>query len=195
MGGAFIFVMYHLDYETYSPADISLGAYKYAEHPETEILICAIAKGDEAPVVWRADQGMTPQFKAIVEAISSPDAVIYAHNSQFEAAITVHLWESTFDCAAPNLRQWRCTAAMARRAAIPSSLAQCAEFLRLSVGKDTEGKRLIKKFSLPQRPTKRQPKIRLLPQDDPEDFEKFVAYCVQDVVVEREFTSACVSSI
>ena len=75
---------------------------------------------------------------------------------------------------------------MARRAAIPHSLGECAKFLGLPVEKDTEGKRLIKKFSMLQRVTKKQPQARIYPQDDPEDFNKFVDYCVQDVIVERE---------
>jgi DNA polymerase len=178
--------VYHLDYETYSPEDISLGAHKYAEHPETEILICAIARGDEEPVVWRCDQDKSGDFMSLLAEIETyKDITIYAHNSQFETAITAQLWEKTFGTPAPDLRQWRCTASMARRAAIPSNLKDCAEFLDLSVGKDSEGKRLIRKFSLPQKPTKKQPKTRILPQDDPEDFEKFVQYCYQDVVVER----------
>jgi DNA polymerase len=74
---------------------------------------------------------------------------------------------------------------MARRAAIPSGLGDCAAFLGLSIGKDTEGKRLIKKFSLPQKPTKKQPLTRIRPEDDPDEFNRFVAYCVKDVIVER----------
>ena len=183
---------YHLDFETYSPEDIKLGAHKYAEHPETEILICAIARGDKTPVVWRCDQVMNDQFHQVVwdmcdpEGLSDEEVVIYAHNSQFETAITAQLWEKTFGVKAPDLTQWRCTAAMARRAAIPSSLGECAKFLGLGEQKDKEGKRLIKKFSCPHKPTKKQPLTRIRPEDDPEGFQLFVDYCVQDVIVERQ---------
>ena len=137
---------YHLDFETYSPEDINkYGAFKYAEHPDTEILICAIARGDEDPVVWRCDQDAqgweNVTFGNLLRGmLEEPDAVIYAHNSQFETAIAAQLWEKTFGTVAPDLSEWRCTAAMARRAAIPSALGACAQFLGLGEQKDKEGK-------------------------------------------------------
>ncbi len=178
---------YHLDFETFSKADLkSWGAYRYAADFSTEILLCAIAREGEAPVLWSiTGQPEKPKALALLKEMSQdPEAVIYAHNAQFEAAVCRYLWERTFDLPCPRLEQWRCTAAMARRAAIPSSLEQAAEFLKLDAEKDNRGKALIKLFSVPQRPTKKQPKTRILPGDEPEQFREFGEYCKQDVVTE-----------
>ena len=180
---------YHVDFETFSKADLkTFGAYRYAEDPTTEILLCAIAREDEPPVLWSVTgQPDKPKAVQILKELSEdPNAVLYAHNAQFEAAIAKHLWEKTFNLPCPKLDQWRCTAAMARRAAIPSSLEECAKFLGLKQQKDKTGKDLIKLFSVPQKPTKKQPLERILPKDDPEAFHKFGVYCKQDVLVERE---------
>lgn len=179
--------IYHLDFETYSPQPLvgpkGVGAFRYAVDPETEILIMAIAKDDGPVRVW--DSAGCAAVELLEEAIES-GALIYAHNAQFEHAICHYLLKKTFGIRPPKPSQWRCTAAMARLAAIPSSLEDCGAFLDLDVQKDKEGKRLIDKFSTPRRPTRKDPRTRVMPRDDPEDFDKFVEYCVRDVEVERE---------
>jgi len=184
--------IYHLDFETYSASPIKdVGAFRYAEDDTTEILIMAIAKNNEPPVVWSVWEDMNDPHRGIEalyfyrEAVES-GAVIYAHNSQFEDAVCTNLSQKTFGIPAPKPEQWRCTAAMARRAAIPSSLGQAGAFLGIEEEKDKEGARLIRKFSIPRKPTKKDPSTRMLPSDDVEDFQKFVDYCVQDVEAERE---------
>jgi len=177
--------IYHIDYETYSGADISdVGAFKYIEHPDSEILIMAIAKNDEEPVVWDAlDRGIDA-ILMLHEAIES-GAEIWAHNAQFEMAVSNQLIQNTFNFAPPATEQWHCTAALCRLAAIPMSLAGAGSFLNTHVQKDTEGDRLIKKFCCPQKPTKKDPRTRIYPKDDPEDFRRFVSYCVDDVRTEQ----------
>lgn len=186
--------IYHIDFETYSGADLrSFGAYRYACDESTEILIMAIAKNDEEPLLWSKlskcesllDFGTGAAVEMLEEAIKS-EAAIYAHNAQFEAAICKYLLEKTFGIKAPKLTQWRCTAAMARRAAIPSSLSGAGEFLDIEETKDKSGAALIRKFSIPRRPTKKDPRIRILPEDEPEAFKEFIDYCKQDVMAEKE---------
>lgn len=180
---------YHLDYETFSEADLKkFGAYRYACDPSTEILIFSIARNDERPLVWDVLDSFgenTAAISLLAYAVRQNEK-IYAHNAQFEAAISKYLFEKTFDMYAPLLTQWRCTAAMCRRAAIPSSLEGMGEFLGLNFRKDKEGKRLINKFSVPRKPTKADKRTRILPQDGPEDFRRFGEYCRQDVEVERD---------
>jgi len=183
--------IYHLDFETYSEADLlSVGAFKYAEHPSTEILIMAISKNDEAPVVWakwESDEhiGGCRAGYLLREAIDS-GAQIYAHNAQFEHAICINLLKKTFGIDPPTIDQWRCTAAMCRLAAIPSSLAKSGDFLSIDTPKDKEGMRLIKKFSCPRLPTKLDKRTRVMPADDLEDFQLFIDYCARDVIAEHQ---------
>lgn len=180
--------MYHLDFETRSHADLKkVGAFRYANDPSTEILCVASSKDDEEPVIWtctgpveygNAEQGKA--LKLIREISSNPEALVYAHNASFEIAISDALWQKTFGCPPPRHDQWRCTMAMARRAALPASLDKCSQALGLTQKKDARGSSLIRKFCVPAKSGD-----FLNPEDDPDAFKDLCDYCVQDVRVEK----------
>ena len=181
---------YHVDFETYSAADLrSYGAYRYAADPTTEILIMAISRGDDEPILWDALNGGAAALAMFREA-GAPGNIIYAHNAQFEAAICKYKALNTFGVPAPPLENWRCTAAMARRAAIPASLAQAGAFLGIEQAKDSAGGALIRKFSIPRKPTANDPSTRTFPADDEAAFASFCDYCIQDVKAETEVGKA-----
>jgi len=54
--------------------------------------------------------------------------------------------------------------------------------------KDPDGGRLMRKFSNPRNPTKKDPRTRIRPIEDPEDGPKFVAYNRQDVRAEIDLS-------
>lgn len=180
---------YHLDYETRSLADITeVGAFRYAEDPSTEIMCAAIARDGEEPLIWvnpkfefndMAVCRSSPGVLKLIEEMNVSEAPVYAHNAQFEHAITNH-------CKANKrfkvgIDRWRCTAAMARRAAIPASLEKAAETLGLVQQKDTKGKALIRKFSIPKKDTT----VFIQPIDQQDEFVAFTNYCLQDVRTEQ----------
>lgn len=181
--------MFHLDYETYSEADLrEVGAAKYAEHPSTEILMAAVASDTEGPYLYvspkygASDPGALP---LLLKMVQSNDP-IWAHSAQFEIALTAARFEKDLGIGpAPSLDRWRCTAAVCRRAGLPDSLDQAGEALSLETKKDKEGKRLIQKFSIPRKATKKRPGGRVYPTDDWVDFQRFGRYCCTDVDVER----------
>ncbi len=185
---------WHLDYETRSAADIKrTGAFRYAEDPSTEILCAAVARGDEEPLLWVNPKfefddmsvcRSSPGVDELIDEMNRSDAPVYAHNAYFEQAITNHcpdnlnlnhLWFQI------EYRRWRCTAAMSRRAAIPPSLEKAAETLGLLQQKDSKGKALIRKFSIPQKASGKF----IQPIDRQDDFIAFTSYCAQDVRVEQ----------
>lgn len=191
----------HLDYETFSKASLAkgknnVGGFRYANDPSTEILCAALAFGEDEPVCWQYGNVFEKptdiaRWQDYMERISDPDTIIFAHNAQFEVAITEALWEKTFQCAKPHHRQFRCTAAMCRRASLPASLEDAGKYLQLAEQKDGAGKSLIRLFSVMQtgklnrKTGERAPNFRVLPTDKPEKFKQFVEYCKQDVRVER----------
>jgi DNA polymerase len=188
--------IYHLDYETFGSQPLgnqkSVGAYRYASDDETEILILAVTKNDEEPVAMSVLDANLDALMLLEEAIES-GSLIYAHNAQFEIAITRYKLAKFIrdlfgikDFKIPHLRQWRCTVAMCRLAAIPSSLSAAGAFLGIEAVKDKLGTARIKKFSVPRRPSKKDPRTRIMPEDEPEEFQMFVDYCLQDVRAERE---------
>ncbi len=185
----------HLDYETYSAANLKkIGQYRYAADPTSEILLMAVALEDEDPVLWVPElyevEGChtDPEvFKILQKYLHRDDVVVYAHNASFEIAVTKYCWHQVSSkIAPPRLDQWRCTQVMARRAALPQSLSDIGAQLNLDLQKDKRGVNLIKTFSVPRKPTKANPSTRIYPWDAPEDFAAFGEYCLQDVVVERQ---------
>lgn len=70
---------------------------------------------------------------------------------------------------------------------LPLKLKTAAEVLKTGEQKDDAGERLIKYFSVPCKPTKTNGgRTRNLPKHAPEDWERFKAYCQQDVRTERD---------
>ncbi len=84
----------HLDFETYSEADLkAVGAYRYAFDPSTEILCAAMALGDEEPYCWRHGEELPQKYR---DALEDETVLIYCHNAMFEMAICMALLEKTF---------------------------------------------------------------------------------------------------
>lgn len=182
----------HMDYETYvGSVDIrKVGAYRYANAPDCEILCCALALGDEEPYVWKQGEPLAEKYWWLLQ---DPDVLIYAFSAQFEIAISTALMEKTWSIPCPVLSRFRCVQSLARRASLPAKLDKLGEVLNLHHQKDRKGKSLIKKFSQlqpPRGPTKKfpqgQPARRIFPTDEPEAFADFCRYCSDDVKSERE---------
>jgi DNA polymerase len=173
----------HLDYETRSLADLpKVGGWRYAFDPSTEILCIGIAEERGDPVVW-TPWNHDRNAELLMREMGKPETIIYAHNATgFEVPITDALFEKTTGFKAPQHHQWRCTAAMGRRAALPSSLKRLAEALKLTNQKDDKGGGLIRKFSIPNGKTG----MWVEPEEDMEAFQQFCEYCRQDVRVEQE---------
>ncbi|MDO4800408.1 MAG: DNA polymerase [Bacillota bacterium] len=172
----------HIDIETYSSEDLAeSGAYRYAEAEDFEILLFAYAYGEE---VIRIVDLMDP-FDALPESVlrdlENPEVLKIAHNAAFERICIQKHFGRKLD---PS--QWRCTSVLARSLGLPGSLEQSAAALHLTQQKDRAGKALIGFFSKPCKPTKANGmRTRNLPEHDPNKWESFKRYCVQDVEVER----------
>jgi DNA polymerase len=159
-----------------------VGAYRYANDPTTEILMCAVTAlgvGSEPVYLWVNPKFANAGVRSDPEALQYLEAAdeIYAHNAPFEQPVM----EATgFEPRIP-LHKWRCTMAMARMAGLPESLEKCAKMLELDVQKDARGKGLIRLFSLPQENGE-----FVDPASEPEEWKNFADYCRRDVQVERE---------
>ena len=184
---------YHIDYETYSDADLTkVGAYRYAEDPSTEVLMLAVGRDDGGVKLWLPpayrDCAIHESVEAealIAELAADPAALVWAHNAQFERAISTFSGFKLLRFMADRPRDWRCTAALCRKANLPNALEKAATYLQLADKKDASGKALIRKFAGRITAGKRKGD-RLLPSDDPEAFEQFGRYCRTDVEVERQ---------
>lgn len=166
-----------IDIETYSSRDLSkCGVYKYVEAPDFAVLLFAYSV-DNGPVscVDFAQGEELPD--EILNALSDPDVIKTAWNAAFERiCLSKHFGLSRpFDPA-----QWKCTMVRAARMGLPLSLGQCGEVLKLADGKMSEGKTLIRFFSVPGKNG-----VRHLPGTAPDRWEMFIKYCIRDVEVEQ----------
>ncbi|MGX7196749.1 DNA polymerase [Enterococcus olivae] len=171
----------NIDIETYSDEDLmKVGVYKYVDSPNFEILLFAFSV-DGGPVEC-IDLTKDKVPEEIIEALDDPEVTKIAFNAQFERVCL-----SKFVGASERLdpAQWRCTMVHANQLGLPASLGQCAKYLGIEQQKDTRGTQLINFFSKPCKPTKKNDqRTRNLPEHDPEKWQTFVEYCIQDVNVE-----------
>lgn len=175
----------HIDYETYGSIDLkSVGAARYAAAPDTDILMMCIALNDGPVYTWLPSNLQDTNYwehesDTVEDILSSFSGKVYAHNAQFEMFITKYKAKE-HNLQFPAWENWRCTATMARMAAMPASLDKAAKALSLDQEKDTKGAALIRKFSIPN-----SKGVRAQPTDDVESFNNFIQYCRQDVLTER----------
>lgn len=160
-----------------------IGAYAYAEHPTTDILTLSARVPGHGWLRWQPGQPLSilaPLFLWIAQG-----GLVEAHNVMFERLIWWFVAGPRYGF--PPLRPERlaCTMATARVYQLPGALGSLGDVLQLPLRKDKDGTRLLNKFSVPNKPTKKRPGFWITPADDPEDAERLYAYCDRDVQTEE----------
>lgn len=186
--------MRHLsvDIETYSGVDIKkAGLYKYAQSPDFEVLLIAWAIDDE-PVrlvdmpAQRYDAPRADEYAwgALIHYLfHEPDVQFHAYNAAFEWTCLAYAGLRT------PIERWRCTMAHGLYCGYPAGLSAIGDAIGLPQEKKKlgVGMSLLRTFCRPQKPSKANGgRTRTLPHHEPEKWELFKRYCVQDVEAERE---------
>ena len=141
-----------IDSETRSCANLKVtGAYNYAHHPSTRVLMWAWSYGLEltAPVKHWTNPDFYEDPKQDEHALSQlfnyakdKDVYFLAHNAFFDR----HIWNQVFvkQHGAPEvpLDRWLCSQAQAEASTLPGGLDKAAEMLGIR-GKVDQGKKLI----------------------------------------------------
>ena len=170
-----------IDWETFSEVDLTdCGASVYSRHESTEVLMGAWSLNDGPIEQWDYGNG-EPMPKRLAEMLSDPDVQKWAWNAAFETQILRNTLHEPVD-----IRQWRCTMVQAMHCSLPGSLDKAGPIVGLppEMQKDKRGKALIRKFSIPNKPTKAHPTPRWLPQEAPEEYQEFLDYNRADVGAE-----------
>ena len=170
-----------IDIETYSDVDLSkCGVYKYVEG-DFHILLFAYAFDDEdVKIVDLACGEELPQ--EVLDSIGDPNVIKWAWNAQFERTCIGHYLGRVLS---PD--SWRCSMVQAASLSLPLSLKEAAKALKTGEQKDKAGENLIRYFSVPCKPTKSNDgRTRNLPEHNPEGWQQFKDYCMQDVRTERD---------
>lgn len=176
----------NIDIETYSSVDIKKsGLYKYVQSPDFEILLFAYSVNGEPTQVVDLAQGEQIPFN-ILNALGNYQVIKYAYNAAFE-------WYCLSKYMGWNpgtwLGQWRDTMFHGLYCGFTAGLGVTAKVLGLSQDKQkmSVGSSLIKLFCTPTKPTKKNGnRTRTLPHHEPEKWELFKEYNIQDVEVEKE---------
>lgn len=210
-------VLPDFDFETYSEAGLvfdgekwvalpglgkdnkglgAVGVRNYVEHPTFEVLSLAWdLKDGKGRRWWRPDwcAGMrVPPHHRLADPRElchyiAGGGLIEAFNVGFEWVVWNHYCVRAFGWPALQLPQIRCCMAKSRASAYPGKLDDVGSVLRLHELKDKAGHDLIKKLTMPCKPTKKNGQsLRWTPFTATEEFERFYEYNVQDIRTEAE---------
>ena len=170
-----------IDLETFSDVDLAnCGVYRYVEG-DFHILLFAYAFDDEdVKIVDMACGEKLPQ--EVVDAIHDETVIKSAWNAQFERTCLSKYFGQRLS---PD--SWQCSMVWAASLSLPLALKNAAMVLKTGEQKDKSGEALIEYFSVPCKPTKSNGgRTRNLPEHDPEGWQTFKDYCLQDVRTERD---------
>lgn len=174
-----------LDTETFSGVDLKkVGAYAYAEHPTTEIMICTYAIDEGRVQTWDCTESptMPRELRKALRRVSRKKAkIVMANGLLFDRLVIREKWGVDLPVS-----QIEDTMIMAFRHALPGSLDMQCQVLGVDAehAKDKAGKALIKRFC---KPTPKTYKIRRYTREThPEEWAKFLRYAALDIVAMRE---------
>ena len=171
------------DLETFSSVDLpSCGVHKYVSSPDFEILLFGYAFDDEPVQVIDLAQGEEIP-EELLEALWDPEVEKTGWNLAFER----NCIRAVFGREIPP-EQCFDSMVLASCCGLPLSLDAAGSALGLSEdqAKMREGKALIREFSIPCKPTKKNGmRTRNLPEHDPENWAVYKAYNKRDVETER----------
>lgn len=160
----------------------AVGHRVYAEHPTAEVITFSYDMMDGQGVRrWQPGQ---PNPQALFDWLAAGNAC-EGHNVAFERSIWMHVCVPKYGWPPLPARSLRCSAAKSRAWGLPGSLEEVGRVLQLATQKDKDGKRLMRKFSMPRDPTLSDRRLRVLPHEDPEEFEAYCRYCDTDVATEH----------
>lgn len=170
-----------IDIETYSSIDIKkAGMYKYALSDDFQILLFAYSVDfGEVKIIDLAKGEILPEV--IISALNDKNIIKHAYNAPFE------WWCLNQAGYKTSIEQWRDTMFHGLYCGYTAGLGATGTAIGLPQDKkkDTTGKALIKLFCVPCKPTKKNGgRLRNLPHHEPEKWELFKNYCIQDVVTE-----------
>lgn len=182
MGDAMLSTIVSLDFESFSETDLPVyGLDRYSADPSTKILMASYSINDSPAKLWTLEDGS--KFPAeLRDALEDPEVIKTAFNAGFERVMT----NRVLKIKSP-IKNWRCTMALAYMQSFTGGLGEVGAQIELpqDLQKNKIGKSLIQKFCKPQKISKAQP-FRIRDWiTDPDDWETFGEYCIQDTITEK----------
>lgn len=142
-----------LDLETRSRCDLpTRGAYNYADDPSTEILVVAWAVNDGPVKLWTPPE--LHDYEDDPVDVGDPEkCIVWAHNAQFDREVySKTIQRLGYDLPRFDLKQWRCSATLARANNLPGGLDAALKAAKIGFKKNPMGKRFIQELSDANKP-------------------------------------------
>jgi len=174
--------MLWLDLETYSPTPIKNGVYKYAE--QAEVLLCAYALDHEGTRLWDVASGERIH-EELLTALQDDDFYLVAHKAGFDR--TILQFTDLIPGVELGAQRWICTLTQALCHNLPGGLDFLCQLYGMDAdkAKNKDGKKLIGLFCKPNADGTRN-----TPETHPEQWARFRAYAMQDIVAMRAVHTA-----
>lgn len=202
-----------IDFESRSACPIkTAGTWRYSIDPSTEILCLAFrlpgwAEGRTG--LWHPafphldiDEnqfGSTDDLSELLDYLLS-DGIVEAHSAWFERSMWQNILAPQHGFPAIASTRWRCSAAKAASHALPRGLDDALAALKLSVRKDAEGEKVMKKMAKPRHPRKAEREAwekahgntnyPRLYWESLELLQRLFTYCRIDVLAEEALSGA-----
>lgn len=160
-----------IDFETRSHCDLTVeGAWKYAEHPSTEVLCMGYGWSDGGKeYLWTPGAPLPTRFMDDIR----DGMLVAAHNAEFDWLIWNNVFAPLMGLPELDLNQMYCTSAMCRVNGMPSSLDKATRCADVTHKKNPNGTRLITKMCKP-------------PYEDTEQLRsEMYEYCRGDIAATR----------
>ncbi len=168
----------------------AVGTRIYVEHWSFRPLMISWNLKDGGPAgQWEPGEDpviLEPLFEYI-----RAGGLMEAQNSMFEFTVWNCYCFPVLGWPEIKIEQMRCSASKLRAAGFPGSLGPAGEVLDIEHKKDKEGERLMKIFSMPHNPTKKDPTTHTLPWQAPLEWQAYKAYNRTDIVAESEVSILC----
>lgn len=171
----------YLDIETRAGVDLKkTGVYRYAEDEKFDILMLAYTWNDDPMQTSTDPEEMRGVIRDILERHErGEDFKVIAHNTGFErVCFSSYIGMPVGEYIDPDM--FEDTMVLAAEWGLPLSLEALAKWLGGEL-KDSAGSALIRFFCTPKKDGTFN-----APEDYPEKWAKFVAYCAQDVEAMRD---------
>jgi len=163
------------------------GTPVYAEHPTTEVLSLAYdLKDGKGGQIWLPSM---PLPTSLFEYIATGEP-LEAHNCLFEYFIWHHVCHLRYGWPPLPIEQLRDSMAKARAFSVPGKLELAGPALGLTTLKNKQGDALLRKYSRPRNPTKKDSSLRNRLELHPVDAAKLYNYNLDDIKAEAAVSMA-----
>jgi DNA polymerase bacteriophage-type len=165
----------------------AVGTRVYVEHESfyPQLLAYDLTPQWDGATAVQWEYGQSFDVLAPLFAHIEAGHLIEAHNAEFER----ECWrwaERKWNWPRLTIEQQRCSAVKSRAAGYPGKLAEVTRVLNTPIQKDKDGDRLMKLFSIPRQPTKKDPRVLTMPHEAPEEWARYKAYNLTDIRSEHQ---------